>query len=86
LMNYKFSSGISVSSMISHRSSTKYFRASLADAHTRVDLKAAKQWQVKRSVVDLSLTVQSVGDAYIEFYEFNTFGTRYIFGLRATLP
>lgn len=87
LTSYRLDSGISLSSMISYNSGKSFFfEGRKLDGYTRVDLKAAKSWQVDRSTVDVSLTVQNAGDTYQEFYDFNQFETRYIFGLKVTLP
>ena len=87
LTSYQLDSGISLSSMISYNSGKSFFfDGRKLDDYTRVDLKAAKSWQVDRSTVDVSLTVQNTGDSYKEFYDFNHFETRYILGFRVTLP
>lgn len=84
LTSYRLDNGISLSSMVSYNSSkSSFFKGSKLDDFTRIDLKAAKNWQIGQSSIDISFTVQNVGDAYAEFTRNNIFKTRYILGLKA---
>jgi outer membrane receptor protein involved in Fe transport len=84
LTSYRLDNGISLSSMVSYNSSkSSFFKGSKLDDFTRIDLKAAKNWQIGQSSIDISFTVQNVGDAYAEFTRNNIFKTRYIVGLKA---
>jgi iron complex outermembrane receptor protein len=87
LTSYQLDSGISLSSMVSYNSAKSYFyEGRKLDSYTRIDLKAVKSWQIDRSTVDVSFTVQNSGDAYQEFYDFNLFETRYILGFKVSIP
>jgi iron complex outermembrane receptor protein len=84
LTSYRLDNGISLSSMVSYNSSkSSFFKGSKLDDFTRIDLKAAKNWQIGQSSIDISFTVENVGDAYAEFIKYNIFKTRYILGLKA---
>lgn len=84
LTSYRLDNGISLSSMVSYNSSkSSFFKGSKLDDFTRIDLKAAKNWQIGQSSIDISFTVQNVGGAYAEFTRNNIFKTRYIVGLKA---
>ncbi len=86
MASYKLAGGVRLSSTVNYSSKLQHYRGQRMDKFTRVDLKAAKSWDINRSSVDLSFTVQNAGDSYAEFYEHNLFETRYILGFRVTLP
>jgi hypothetical protein len=71
---------------VSYNSAVKHYRGQYNDSLKRIDLKAAKTWDINRSSIDVSLTVQNVGEAYKEFYVHNLFETRYILGFKINLP
>ena len=87
LTSYRLDNGVSLSSMVSYNSSkSSFFKGSKLDDFMRIDLKAAKTWEISRSSIDISFTVQNLGDAYAEYNQYNLFETRYILGFKATLP
>ena len=86
MASYKLAGGVRLSSTVNYSSKLQHYRGEFMDKFTRVDLKAAKSWDINRSTVDLSFTVQNAGDSYAEFYQHNLFETRYILGFRVTLP
>jgi iron complex outermembrane recepter protein len=86
MASYLLDGGLRLSSTVNYSSRLQHFRGQWSPSHVRVDLKAAKSWDIHRSSVDVSFTVQNAGDGYIEFYEHNVFETRYIFGLKISLP
>lgn len=86
MASYLFDGGVSLSSTLNYHSRSEHYRGSRADSYTRIDLKAAKTWKINQSSLNLSFTVQNAGDTYQEFYEYNLFETRYIFGFRVNLP
>ena len=87
LVSYRLENGINLSSTVSFRTAISHsYGGRVLDDATRLDLKAAKTLQLGSSDVDLSFTIQNAGDNYTEFYDFNYFDTRYIFGLRVDLP
>ena len=86
MASYKLAGGVRLSSTVNYSSKLQHYRGQHMDKFTRVDLKAAKSWDINRSTVDLSFTVQNAGDSYAEFYQHNLFETRYILGFRVTLP
>jgi len=87
LTSYRLDNGISLSSMVSYHSGKSFFfEGSKLDSYSRIDLKAAKSWQIDSSTLDVSFTVQNAGDTYQEFNAFNRFKTRYIFGFKVSLP
>lgn len=54
----------------------------LTKPFSRVDLTAAKKWQLGKHSMELSFTVQNVGDDYQEHHYFNRFNSKYILGLK----
>lgn len=87
LTSYRLDNEVSLSSMVSYNSSkSSFFKGSKLDDFMRIDLKAAKTWEISRSSIDISFTVQNLGDAYAEYNQYNLFETRYILGFKATLP
>ena len=87
LVSYRLENGINLSSTVSFRTAISHsYGGRVLDDATRLDLKAAKTLQLGSSDVDFSFTIQNAGDNYTEFYDFNYFDTRYIFGLRLSLP
>ena len=86
MASYRYDSGITISSTANYNAATKHFRGQPVESHTRVDLKAAKRVTAGRSKIDLSFTVQNVGDPYSEFYQYHNFETQYILGVRLSMP
>ena len=86
LASYAFNSGLALSSMVSYRSATQYYRGTSVENHTRIDLKASRRWTIKNSNIDLSLVVQNAGEPYSEFYNYNQFKTRYVLGFKVSMP
>ena len=87
LVSYQLENGINLSSTVSFRTAKSHFHEDrVLDDATRLDLKAAKTLQLGSSDVDLSFTIQNVGEPYNEYIGINYFDTRYIFGLRVNLP
>jgi iron complex outermembrane receptor protein len=86
LASYRFDRGITLSSMASYRSATKYYRGTNVENHTRIDLKASRRWSINNSDIDLSLVVQNAGQPYSEFYNYNQFKTQYVLGLKVSMP
>ena len=82
LVNYVTESDLSLSAMLNYQS-TIYHRIDEDNAsYARLDLKAAKSWQVKNTQAQLSLTVQNLGEQYRERYFYNQFKTRVILGMQ----
>ena len=82
LVNYVTENDLSLSAMLNYQS-TIYHRVDEDNAsYARLDLKAAKSWQVKNTHAQLSLTVQNLGDQYRERYFYNQFKTRVILGMQ----
>lgn len=82
LVNYVTESDLSLSAMLNYQS-TIYQRIDEDNAsYARLDLKAAKSWQVKNTQAQLSLTVQNLGGQYRERYFYNQFKTRVILGMQ----
>lgn len=87
LTSYRLDNGVSLSSTVSYNSAkSRFFSTNSLDDYTRIDIKASKTWQVDRSSIDISFTVQNAGDTYADYIRYNLFETRYIFGFKATLP
>lgn len=86
LASYQLEGGLRLSSSANYNSALQHFRGQNPGNVMRIDLKAAKSWDINRSNVDVSFTVQNAGDSYKEFYDHNVFETRYIFGLKVSLP
>jgi len=86
MASYRFDGGLRLSATANYNSALKHYRGQYMDKFTRVDLKAAKSWDINRSSVNVSLTVQNVGESYKEFYVHNLFETRYILGFKINLP
>jgi iron complex outermembrane receptor protein len=86
MASYRFDGGLRLGTTVSYNSAVKHYRGQYNDSLKRIDLKAAKTWDINRSSIDVSLTVQNVGEAYKEFYVHNLFETRYILGFKINLP
>ena len=86
MTSYQLEGGLRLSSTVNYSSALQHFRGEPMEKFIRVDLKAAKSWDINQSSVDVSLTVQNVDGSYAEFYEHNLFETRYILGIRASFP
>jgi iron complex outermembrane receptor protein len=86
MASYMLDGGLRLSTTVSSNSAVKHYRGQYNDNIKRIDLKAAKTWNINRSSVDVSLTVQNVGESYKEFYVHNLFETRYILGFKINLP
>jgi iron complex outermembrane receptor protein len=86
MASYRFAGGLRLGTTVSYNSAVKHYRGQYNDSLKRIDLKAAKTWDINRSSIDVSLTVQNVGEAYKEFYVHNLFETRYILGFKINLP
>ena len=87
LVSYQLDNGVNLSSTVSFRTARSHtYGGRVLDDATRLDLKAEKKLQLGSSDMDISFTIQNAGDPYQEYYDFNYFDTRYIFGLRVNLP
>ena len=87
LVSYQLDNGINLSSTASFRTARSHsYGGRVLDDATRLDLKAEKRLQLGSSDMDISFTIQNAGDPYQEYYDFNYFDTRYILGLRVSLP
>ena len=86
LVNYTTDDRLSLSTMINYQSGMRHPQGSELDNYTRVDLKAAKKFDLNNTDMEVSFTVQNAGSDYFEFYEINAFKTRYIFGFEIGFP
>ena len=86
LVNYTTDDRLSLSTMINYKSAMRHPQGSVLDNYTRVDLKAAKKFDLNNTDMEVSFTVQNAGSDYFEFYEINAFKTRYIFGFEIGFP
>jgi iron complex outermembrane receptor protein len=86
LVNYTTDDRLSLSTMINYQSGMRHPQGSVLDNYTRVDLKAAKKFDLNNTDMEVSFTVQNAGSDYFEFYEINAFKTRYIFGFEIGFP
>lgn len=84
LINYMTDDEISLSLMANHQSTIDYWTDQDSNSFTRVDLKAAKKWAIKNSDLELSLTLQNIGDQYREKFFYTQFRTRGVLGLQLT--
>ena len=86
LINYVTDDRLSLSTMVNYQSGMRHPQGSVLDNYTRVDLKAAKKFDLNNTDMEVSFTVQNAGSDYFEFYEINAFKTRYIFGFEIGFP
>jgi iron complex outermembrane receptor protein len=82
LVNYVTDNSLSLSAMLNYKSTVYHRTAEDNPSYARLDLKAAKSWQIKNTQAQLSLTIQNVGDQYRERYFYNLFKTRVILGMQ----
>ena len=82
LVNYITDNDLSLSAMVNYQSKINKRNDEDHASYTRLDLKAAKNWQVKNTQAQLSLTVQNLGDQYTERSFYNQFKTRVILGMQ----
>lgn len=86
LINYVTDDRLSLSTMVNYQSGMRHPQGSVLNNYTRVDLKAAKKFDLNNTDMEVSFTVQNAGSDYFEFYEINAFKTRYIFGFEIGFP
>ena len=86
LINYVTDDRLSLGTMVNYQSGMRHPQGSVLDNYTRVDLKAAKKFDLNNTDMEVSFTVQNAGSDYFEFYEINAFKTRYIFGFEIGFP
>ena len=84
LLNYITEDNISLSFMANHQSTVEHHTDENIKNYTRVDLKAAKNWAIKDSRLELSLTLQNIGGKYREDNFYSQFRPRGVVGLRLT--
>ena len=68
--------------MANHQSTVEHNFDENINGYTRVDLKATKQWAIKNSSLELSLTLQNIGGKYRELYFYTQYQTRGVVGLQ----
>ncbi len=86
LVNYLTRKNLSLSAMLSRQSKIRHFSGVNDEGFTRLDLKAAKNWQLAGNKAEVALTIQNLGSDYREYYFFNQFSTRYVLSLKISLP
>jgi len=84
LVSYTTEDATSLSLMANHQSTIEHNFDENIKSYTRVDLKAAKQWAIKNSSLELSLTLQNIGGKYRELYFYTQYQTRGVLGLQLT--
>lgn len=84
LVNYITENNVSLSLMANYQSHIDYYFDESHNSFARVDLKAAKKWAIKNSTLELSLTLQNIGDDYREKFFYTQFRTRAVLGLGLT--
>ena len=84
LVSYTTEDNTSLSLMANHQSTIEHNFDENIKSYTRVDLKAAKQWAIKNSSLELSLTLQNIGGKYRELKFYTQFKTRGVLGLQLT--
>ena len=81
---YFSDSGIEVSFMVHYQDEVDWQQGDPSDAHTRVDARVAKHWQIDNQKVLVELIGQNIFDNdYTDFHNLNEYKSRYL--LRATL-
>lgn len=81
LVSYTTENNTSLSFMANHQSTVEHNFDENINGYTRVDLKATKQWAIKNSSLELSLTLQNIGGKYRELYFYTQYQTRGVVGL-----
>ena len=71
LINYVTDDRLSLGTMVNYQSGMRHPQGSVLDNYTRVDLKAAKKFDLNNTDMEVSFTVQNAGSDYFEFYEIN---------------
>ena len=84
LVSYMTEGNTSLSLMANHQSTIERNLDENINNYTRVDLKAAKEWAIKNSLLELSLTLQNIGGKYRELNFYTQFQTRGVVGLKFT--
>ena len=84
LVSYTTEGNTSLSIMANHQSTIEHHTDENINNHTRVDLKATKNWAIKNSRLELSLTLQNIGSKYRELNFYTQFQTRGVLGLQLT--
>ena len=82
LVSYTTEDNTSLSFMANHQSTVEHNFDENINGYTRVDLKATKQWAIKNSSLELSLTLQNIGGKYRELYFYTQYQTRGVVGLQ----
>ena len=85
LVNYLTKRELSLSAMLSHQSRIRHFSGNDDEGFTRLDVKAAKSWQLAGKDAEVALTIQNLGSDYRENYFYNQFSTRYVLSLKIGL-
>jgi outer membrane receptor protein involved in Fe transport len=86
LINYVTDDRLSLSTMINYQSGMEHPEGAVLEKYIRIDLKAAKKFNLNNSDIEISFTVQNAGEDYFEFYEINAFKTRYVIGFDIGFP
>ena len=84
LISYKTIGGIKLSGSYHYKSGINegYRHISPLPSISRIDFKASKRWHDVNHWLELSLTLQNLGDDYIEYNEFHNFGSKYVIALK----
>ena len=84
LISYQLQNGITLSCSHHYQSGYKAKVNSInkPSGDSRLDLKVSKRWHDENNWFELSFTAQNATNDYSEYFEFNTFENKYIFGLK----